>query len=216
MEQLIKNKRIAFVAMGASIKGKGLGKEIDSFDTVYRTNFYPIPEHLHKDYGSRCDILSVLKGHYRQGTYANTGLNTLIRFSRMNCPKDEGINYFLIGKKFRANSKRKIFEATGKNPRNPTKGLLAYFLCQKYGAKEIKFFGVTGYQNKDNKVCDYTDTFHYTEEYVKSLKTQKDLSVIDMANYKPHNFAVQNEFIVQEIKAGRLSIDPFSKEYFKF
>jgi len=55
---LIEGKRVIYVGPSPILEGRGMGKFIDSFDVVVRSNAsYPVPEHLWEDYGSRCDIL---------------------------------------------------------------------------------------------------------------------------------------------------------------
>lgn len=55
---LIEGKSVIYVGPSPILEGKGMGEFIDSFDVVVRSNnSYPVPEHLHKDYGSKCDIL---------------------------------------------------------------------------------------------------------------------------------------------------------------
>jgi len=58
---LVRNKRIIFVGPSDYLKGKGLGKFIDSFDLVIYSNnmINLLDEKVFLDYGSRCDILYV-------------------------------------------------------------------------------------------------------------------------------------------------------------
>lgn len=57
----VKNKKVIIVGPNTQLKGKELGKYIDSFDLVIRFNtvfdFLPLEKHLQRDYGSRTDIL---------------------------------------------------------------------------------------------------------------------------------------------------------------
>ena len=58
LKDIIKDKKIAYVCPGSSLKDIGLGEKIDSYDVVIRVNQkFEIPEHVKKDYGSRTDIL---------------------------------------------------------------------------------------------------------------------------------------------------------------
>lgn len=58
MKELLKNKRVALVGPSSSLIGSNLGELIDSYDIVIRVNKgIPIPKHIEKDVGVRCDIL---------------------------------------------------------------------------------------------------------------------------------------------------------------
>lgn len=51
-------KRVVIVGPAASLTGRGLGPEIDSYDVVVRLNLAsPVPEELKSDIGSRTDVL---------------------------------------------------------------------------------------------------------------------------------------------------------------
>ena len=54
---IFEGKNVVLVGPATTLKGSGLGKEIDSFDIVCRLNHHlPGPE-LEKDYGSRNDVV---------------------------------------------------------------------------------------------------------------------------------------------------------------
>lgn len=59
--RLIRGKRVIIVGPSTKLKGKGLGKWIDSFDLVVRHNtvfdYLPFNSKYRKDYGSRTDII---------------------------------------------------------------------------------------------------------------------------------------------------------------
>ena len=59
--QFVKNKKVIIVGPDTSLKGRALGKYIDSYDIVIRHNtvfeYLPFKSSYSKDYGSRTDIL---------------------------------------------------------------------------------------------------------------------------------------------------------------
>ena len=51
-------KKVILVGPATYMMGSNLGKEIDSYDVIVRMNLScPVPENLHKDIGSRTDVL---------------------------------------------------------------------------------------------------------------------------------------------------------------
>jgi len=55
---IIRRKKVVLVGPARTLIGTEMGKEIDGYDIVVRTNnFFGISDEMHLDYGKRCDIL---------------------------------------------------------------------------------------------------------------------------------------------------------------
>jgi hypothetical protein len=204
MKEVFKGKTVAFVGLAPNIEGKGLGHEIDAHDIVYRTNTIPSN---YIDYGSKCDVISVLKmlfdlipenvpniitfETHEKSTYIVTDVERLN--IRGWCMLKFGID---------------IFDGTG--------GMVAYWLAKKYGAKSIKFYGITGYQDLSGNVVNHSDGWrHYIDEAYLSDEGFEKAKLVDMPNYDCHNFWNQNTIFRELLKKGKIDMDEFSKEYFK-
>jgi hypothetical protein len=57
LRKIVEGKRVIYVGPSPTLKGRGMGEFIDSFDVVVRSNnMYKVPEELWVDYGKRCDV----------------------------------------------------------------------------------------------------------------------------------------------------------------
>ena len=81
--KFIKGKSVAIVGPNTNLKGKGLGKYIDSFDIVVRHNtvfeFLPFTPEYKKDYGSRTDILYLSPSCIKNYAHKRSTLETIKR-----------------------------------------------------------------------------------------------------------------------------------------
>jgi len=213
LEKIIKGKTVAFVGMSPNIKDKNLGEEIDSFDIVYRTNFYPLPTHLHKDYGSKCNILALqLRYHpriiedkdidlfitYNYCKYAHASQKKIINISNQK--------KYLLGKFM-----NKYVDG---DARFPTAGMLAYFIAESFGCTRFKYFGITGYQNENKEIVNHGEYEHVIEEYKNSFIRRASILNTELIKAKYHNFQKENDFRRLIIKENICEIDEYSKKYF--
>lgn len=65
-------RRCAIVGSSSSMRGKGLGPEIDDFDTVIRINRLPGPEH-YADFGTKTDVFFAEPGFSSQHNWQPSG-----------------------------------------------------------------------------------------------------------------------------------------------
>ncbi len=214
MKNVIQNKEIAFVGLAPNISGKKLGKEIDSFDVVIRTNIYPVPEHLREDYGTKCDVLSILKRKhfYKNITpFIKDGGKAIIYFdSKVPVPK--GFPCEFVPKRKRVKLSRYIKkEMDGADPKFATSGVNAYLICMQYNPKRFKYFGVTGYQNLDGSLIDTTKT----EPYIYYAKDEGNNKRRQKEHHKHHNHRVLNNYMRKLLRENKIEMDQYSKEYFK-
>lgn len=79
----------ALVGSSSSFLGKGLGPEIDSFDTVIRVNRIPSPG-FYADFGKRADIVFVNDQHWFRPTIPVLGRPDV------NCTQTESCNFTVI------------------------------------------------------------------------------------------------------------------------
>lgn len=207
MKKIFKGKTVAFVGLAPNILGKGLGPEIDSHDLVYRTNIFPV-EHP-EDYGTRCDIISLISEFHHK--IDELGVKNIIAFEPFRIEK---LVYWVTPQE-RLKLRGWCMYHYGLDIIDGTAGMVAYWLCKKWGAK-IKFYGITGYQDlSGNVVWHSNDWKHYTDQAYGSEEGFEKAKKVDMPNYDCHNFWNQNTIFRELLKKGEIDMDPFSKQYFK-
>lgn len=214
--KLVEGKNIAFVGLAPNIKGKNLGKEIDSADVVYRTNMFPLPAKYKRDYGSRCDIIGIQKA-YQNYIYRiiGAGVKAIVRYENgVHIPND--IISYCSDYNERKDMASQINSVIINNTmKAPTAGLVALFLCKKFGCKSFKFYGITGYQNTKGEVENHKGENNYIQEYLDYWGKRKDkLLSTDMVHNTYHNFQAHNEYIRYALKENIIELDPYSYEYF--
>ena len=91
MKNIIENKRIAYVCPSPHLKGKGLGKLIDSYDLVVRINqSYEMPKSDWADYGSKTDIvINCFNEHKRTAISENTTFTNSLKHIINTTKKDD-------------------------------------------------------------------------------------------------------------------------------
>ena len=205
IDLVIKNESVAFVGNAKTLIGTGLGAEIDSFDFVIRTNIYPIPEERQKDYGSKCDILSVL---HREQYFKNI-TNFIADGGRMffiydkNTPIPKNICYIQhFDEDTRQARRHLILKVLKEDPNYLTAGHEAMFFCLESGVKRFKFFGIDGYQSSKGVLAESYSNYLYNNLIPKP------------ADNKFHNFAVLNKYVTFLLQNGIIEIDEYSKKYF--
>ena len=57
LEKIVKDKKVAIIGPAPYLKGKNLGDTLEEADIICRINEFMPPNELHKDYGSRTDIM---------------------------------------------------------------------------------------------------------------------------------------------------------------
>ena len=80
--KLIENKSVALVGPAPYLTGLGHGGTIDEYDIIIRPNQFFVPKELHKDYGSRTDIM-----FHNFGTPWMSGLKDNIRKNKTEFEK---------------------------------------------------------------------------------------------------------------------------------
>lgn len=207
MFDVFKGKNIAFVGQAPNIVGKGLGQEINSFDVVYRTNFFPVPNT--DDYGSRCDVISVLKEYHH--TVSEHAVQNLVLFDDLETYRRK----YLITDQERSDIRQWAIHNYSMDIKDATAGMVAYWLAKKFEAKSIKFFGITGYQNIEGEVVNHDIEKHYNEWYTDKAGNFEQALQVDMATYECHNFASQNLLFAVLLRDGLIQMDQFSTQYFQ-
>lgn len=208
MIKVFKGKRVAFVGMAPILEGKGLGKEIDRFDAVYRTNFLPQNK---QDFGSKCSVISVLKDHFNL-MYTHKNVKNVVLFDDIDLHKREK---YLVTEQERRDIRAKYIAEYGLDIRDATAGLVAYYLATKYKAKSFKFYGVTGYQNLEGEIVNHSGNNHYTQEIFDVLGGREFSLSVDMKNYDCHDFQAHNDLFRIFLKNQMIEMDQYSLEYFK-
>lgn len=211
--RFLKDRTVAFVAQTPIIEGAALGKEIDSFDFVFRSNLFPITNKA--DFGKRCDIISSTKDHY--GILKKHKVPHVIHYDDI---EDESLftsdrEFHLIDARERARIRGWCLYYFGVDIKDATSGLVAWWICNRNQAKKIKMFGFTGYQNKEGVVVNHGEEKHYVDSYVESLGVREFNESVDMTNYDSHNFAAINYVWRQLLSLGLVEFDYFSTKYFE-
>jgi len=213
LHEYIKGKNAAFVGMAPNIMGKGLGDEINSFDLVFRTNIFPIPEEYKVDYGSKCDVISMLKSSaINPDVFSKGGIQWVIHY-RPAAKYSPLINYYRMTIDERNKIRIKIYKEIGFDPKHGTAGINIIATVLKSEPKRLKLFGITGYQDKNGNVVDY---FKGTQHYIPYFRSKIRPGIVSMKHHPSHNFQVQNDWIRYLLKNGRVEMDPYSLEYFKY
>lgn len=194
IREYFQNKSVAFVGGAPHLAGSGMGKEIDSFDIVWRSNLFP---HCNpKDTGSRCDILTCIKD------FASTApKDALVITYRPHLRSDYLINTFQ--RLSISNYCRDIFD---EEINQPTTGMISWYFATILGrCSSFKFFGITGYQKVRT---------HYTEEWMQKVGGREFYDAADYENHPNHNFDAQARVFKKLYERGYLDIDELSKKYF--
>lgn len=216
LKEFVRGKSVAFVGLSPCLKGKGLGREIDSHDIVYRTNMYPLSKDLQVDYGERCDIISFQRAFRK---FAPQYLSNGVKYLITNLSDSERdifhLPHFYVPWSERKVYGREIAKYTKMELRHPTAGMMAYFLT--LGCKSFKYYGVTMYQDESGKITNHTEFDHYIDEYKefwgggrydKNMKYQMDSDT-------SHNFAAHAKYIRHLIHTGKIDIDEYSGKFFE-
>jgi hypothetical protein len=210
LKNYIENKSVAFVGMAPTIVGKSLGAEIDSFDVVFRTNIIPIPEQYREDYGSKCDVISMLRTSSIHPRFSSYGIKWVMHYPPIDkgkAPKD--LNYYHMDVRQRNIIGREILKVTGKYPGHGTSGVNIITLVNQWKPKSLKVFGITGYQDKNGNVVDHHETKHYIDMFpVKP-------GITSMKRHPSHKLPAQNDYIRHLLRTNQISMDQYSMEYFK-
>lgn len=213
LNEFIQGKTVAFVGMAPNIMGKGLGDEINSFDLVFRTNIFPIPEEYKVDYGSKCDVISMLKSSaINPDVFSKGGIQWVIHY-RPAAKYSPLLNYYQMTIDKRNEVRRGIMKDIGFDPKHGTAGINIIATVLKSEPKRLKLFGITGYQNKNGKVIDHLKG---TQHYIPYFRTKIRPGIISMERHPSHNFQVQNDWIRFLLKNKKIEIDSYSAEYFKY
>lgn len=205
------NKSVAFVAQGPSIKGCKLGAEIDSFDVVVRTNFFPLENILTMDYGTRADVMSVLLAKYIKESWRELGVKLIIHYRPIDpLSKYPDIDYIRMDLNMRGEVTKEVTRLVGERIGQGTAGINFIYHCLKCKPKRLKIFGITGYQNKHGEVVDHTEAAHYV---LKRSKIPRD-KLKSMRNHPAHKFHAQNNYIRYLLKENKIELDQHSLKYF--
>lgn len=164
--KLVKNKKIAYVCPSPHLKGKKLGKLIDSYDLVVRVNqAYEMPESDWEDYGSRTDIVMNCLNHYKRNAI-NENLKFSNSLKHIVCPM-VSVGEVEIIKDFMSNldvdwhniSDKYIFKCFNEIGTTANTGLMGIITLLNYNIEELFITGMTFFNmNKFGKV--YSDTYH--------------------------------------------------------
>ena len=205
MNKLVNGKRVAFVGLAPCISGMGLGKEIDKFDIVIRTNEHPLPNEYIADYGRKCDIL-VLHIKYTNEKY---DVKNIMHYRTVK-EKSPHINYCLITWDERMQVVNEVKRTINKNPIKGTQGTNMMHFCLEAGAKEFKMYGITGYQNKKGELIDSGSYINIKRRVkVKGKRVSRGIT-----KSKDHNHEVLNDYTRYMLKTGAITMDKYSIKYF--
>ncbi len=210
ISHIVSGKEVAFVGMAPNIEGKGFGDEIDSFDVIIRTNFFPVEDILQKDYGTVVNIMSVLSLKFIKEEWLNLGLQCIVHYSQIpDTYSYLPVDYYHMNRQRRSVIEKGVRKVTGVHPKQGTAGINIAHTCLNSGVKRLKMFGVTGYQNKQGQVVDHTEALHYVRRRRKDPSTLRS-----MRNHPAHNLKVQNDYLRILLSQGKIQMDEYSIEYF--
>jgi len=205
-EDFIKDKKIIFIGPSPYLIGQNLGKYFDSFDLIVRTNGSVfMGKELHKDYGSRLDIL-----------YVN------VQFMREACPLDffkiiYNIKYFCtktrnkgamanFSKKAPARDFSDVISVLNEQVQGLLTGTAIIYDILRFNPKELHIVGMDFYSNKP-PVFIPDDWREYYPGYLPKV-TEKLANVKNLGRRDPHNYASNAKMVNRLQKTfPNLSID---------
>lgn len=191
---------VAFVAGAPTIIGRNLGDEIDSHDIVMRSNLWPYGTPI--DHGSRCDVLTCVRHH------ADHAPSDVEVWTYRNHPKSNRVIQPLHRRTIADHYRYQY----GVNLGWPTTGVLMMHIALTEGARSFKYYGITGYQNRDG---DIVNDQHYTDEWMDNVGGREYYQRTDYTTFSYHNFEEHNTLIRHLFKLNAIQIDQFSAEYFR-
>mgnify|MGYP003636112498 CR=1 FL=1 len=166
LNELVKGKRVAYVCPSPHLKGKGLGKLIDSYDVVVRINqAYDMPESDWEDFGQRTDIVMNCLNHYKQNAMSNN-VEFVKSLKYVVCPmvlmwNIQSIYDFMQDLKvdWHDVSDGYLFKCFNEIGTTANTGLMGVITLLNYDVKELFITGMTFFNmNTFGKV--YNDTYH--------------------------------------------------------
>ncbi|MFW6225348.1 MAG: glycosyltransferase family 29 protein [bacterium] len=212
LKKFIENKKIIFVGPARIIKDKNLGKWIDDFDIVVRTNGainLLDNENYKKDYGSRCDILCVNVQFHRE-TKMNLPLwkeKYGLKFFGMKTSPVIMKEYNKIVPTFTLSSS--ISEVSSK-VQGALYGPIVMHHLLKFNPKEMWFTGLDFYYTKPDVFIpnDYREYFPgYLPKVIEEKANTANIGRID-----PHDQYSNTKFISELVNSGKVQTHDFIKE----
>jgi len=166
LNKLVKGKRIAYVCPSPHLKGKGLGKTIDSYDIVVRINqAYEMPESDWEDYGRRTDIVMNCLNHYKRNAISrDTDFAKSLKYivNPMVLMWEKQLVYdFMdeLGVEWHNVCDGYLFKCFNEIGTTANTGLMGIITLLNYDVKELFITGMTFFNmNTFGKV--YNDTYH--------------------------------------------------------
>jgi len=225
LAKLVKGKKIAYVCPSPHLKGKKMGKLIDSYDLVVRINqSYHMPEEDWEDYGSRTDILMNCLNINKIDALRD-GLDFARSLKYIICPMvsmwDIGrVNNFLdeVGTPWHNVCDGYLFKVFKEVGTTCNSGLMGIITLLNYDIEELFVSGMTFFNmNTFGKV--YYDNYH--DEAAKyeawfDVTFDKEPSMQNLRMDIHHQFPQIQYFnkIILKYKDTILKLDDYLKENF--
>jgi hypothetical protein len=232
--EYLKNKNIIIVGPAQSLEGKGLGKEIDSYDIIVRLNnsysiFYNKNKNIKNDVGSRTDVLyhtgaigkalSLAAKKYKIGKLKLLRKDKIKWFVSKRDPLRGTDTEKKYTKSFEKIAKGKIKFVTVHNKflkslrqllkkTDPNMSTLAIIHLLKFNFKKLKIVGCDFYGSGYNKAYFVPPALKY------NLKEKKFIRKDGKPRRKPkipHDYKIQIRFLLRAIKKDKRVI--LDKEY---
>ena len=180
LKNIIENKRIAYVCPSPHLKGKGLGKLIDSYDLVVRINqAYEMPESDWEDYGSKTDIvINCFNEHKRTAISENTTFTNSLKHiigAMVSGHETPIIKEFMskLTVDWHNISDNYILKCFNEIGTTANTGLMGIIALLNYNIKELFVTGMTFYNmNTFGEI--YNDTYQEAAEEAGNFKLNKD------------------------------------------
>lgn len=198
-QKFINGKRVVFVGPAKTLVGKNQGSFIDSFDVIIRTNgSFPVSQTLHKDYGSRCDVLYTNQ-LYERKTRMNPQDFRNVSFIVLKTD-NHATQYRFKNAKTRTRLATHDFIRVQRDLKFPL--LMGTFIVEDIIAAKPKELYLTG------MTC-YKEGPEYINNYLP-----KDVSVdeLEKTRIKSHNQPAQDRHLKQRWKNGFIKVDETLKE----
>lgn len=214
LQESIENKRVIFVGPSPIMKGKNLGKWIDEFDVVVRTNgaIYLLDRISYQEnYGKKCDLLGINVQFHREckpldlkGWKKKYGLRFLGMKTR---PQNLIEEYSKIIPTF---SFADTIGELHKKVEGVLYGPIVMTHLLKYNPKEMWFTGIDFYYTKPDMFIpgDYREYFpDYLPKKIRDKADVKNLGRVD-----PHNQYSNCKYMWDLMNEGKIQTNDFIKD----
>ena len=208
----IKGKRVVFVGACPNLRGRGLGKEIDAFDIVIKTNgsLFLKSKKYHGDYGKRLDVLYTNNQFYREMRMQLFAKLRDFRFLRMkSCHPHHMIKF---NERIHAEIIRKSIAHVNKKIKCALMGAYIFHDIISQRPKELHLTGIDFFLSK-KKVFEHDNYQEYVSGYLPDRIRNQGNLINEGKTEDGHNQLENTKFIYNLCKQNKnITMPDFIRE----